>query len=388
MGKKKGVSGAKLISVSDGNAKMAAEEKERLKRYDRGPANRSKGVVKHRLKLSIKRSEKKISSATKKAAQAEILLPTEAGVLEAEGEMERTARFTQRQVAQAVDVQTQRKAYNMTLDRFGPYRACYSTNGRHLLLGGRKGHIAVLDWEEGRIKQELHVRETVRDVTFFRDHTMFAVAQHKNLYIYDANGVELHCLRDHRPEVNRLGFLRYHWLLATVGSSGHLRYLDVSTGANVSDLSTRLGACDCMRLNPWNAVVHLGHRNGTVTLWTPNMHEPVVKMLCHKGVRRARIPCKPRVGFRRRPARRPRSGVLVHPVPPPDPLCAKLLPIPPIHPLARAVLLTSDRPSTPSPSIGLGGTWPRLAATAPSKCGTSGRTARCTRTTRRGLRPI
>ena len=63
---------------------------------------------------------------------------------------------------------------------------------------------------------------------------------------------------------------RYHWLLATVGSSGHLRYLDVSTGTNVADIHTRLGDCDCMRLNPWNALVHLGHRNGTVTLWTPN----------------------------------------------------------------------------------------------------------------------
>mmetsp|Transcript_48184 Transcript_48184/g.96089 ORF Transcript_48184/g.96089 Transcript_48184/m.96089 type:complete len:534 (-) Transcript_48184:236-1837(-) len=276
-------SAAKLLSASEGTAKMSASEKERLKRYDRGPANKAKGVVKHRLKLGIKRSEKKIASAATKAAQAEVLLPTEAGVLEAEGEMERTARFTQRQVSQAVDQQTARKAYNMTLDRFGPYRACYTPNGKHLLLGGRKGHLAILDWEKCRITREIHVRETVRDVTFFRDHTMFAAAQHKNLYIYDGDGTELHCLRDHKPQVNRVGFLRYHWLLATVGSTGHLRYLDVSTGTNVADLHTRLGECDCMRLNPWNALVHLGHRNGTVTLWTPNMNEPVVKMLTHKG---------------------------------------------------------------------------------------------------------
>lgn len=123
----------------------------------------------------------------------------------------------------------------------------------------------------------------MRDVTFFRDQTMFAAAQHKNLYIYDGNGTELHCLRDHKPEVNRLAFLRYHWLLTTVGSSGHLRYLDVSQGTMVADHHTRLGDCDCMRVNPWNALVHLGHRNGVVSMWTPNMNEPVVKMLCHKG---------------------------------------------------------------------------------------------------------
>lgn len=52
---------------------------------------------------------------------------------------------------------------------------------------------------------------------------------------------------------------------------------------NVADLHTRLGACDCLRLNSWNGVVGLGHTSGTVSMWTPNMHEPVVKMLCHKG---------------------------------------------------------------------------------------------------------
>jgi len=279
-----------LLSVTVGNSKMSAAEKERLKRYERGPGNKSKGVIKHRLKLNIKRSEKKMSSAAKSAAQAEVLLPSEPGVLEAEGEMERTARFSQRQIAQSVDLQTQRKAFEMKLDRFGLYRASYTANGRHLLLGGHKGHLAIVDWNPSsdsssgpRITRELHVRETVRDLCFFRDHTMFAAAQHKNLYIYDGNGTELHCLRDHKPDVQRVGFLRYHWLLATVGSLGHLRYLDVSQGTNVADLHTRLGDCDCMRLNPWNALVHLGHRNGTVTMWTPNMSEACVKMLCHKG---------------------------------------------------------------------------------------------------------
>ena len=69
-----------------------------------------------RLKRTIKRGEKKISQATKRAAQAEVLLPTDAGVLEAEG-MERTDRFTQQQIANEVDMQTQRKAYDVTLDK-------------------------------------------------------------------------------------------------------------------------------------------------------------------------------------------------------------------------------------------------------------------------------
>ena len=160
-GKKRKRSDAKLMSVSAGSAKMSAPEKRRLERYSRGPGNKSKGVVKHRLKLGIKRSEKKIGDAAKRAAQAEVLLPTEAGGLEAEGEMERTARMSQREIAQAVDLQTQRKAYNMTLERYGPYRACYTSNGKHVLLGGHKGHLAVLDWQNARITSEIHVKETV-----------------------------------------------------------------------------------------------------------------------------------------------------------------------------------------------------------------------------------
>jgi U3 small nucleolar RNA-associated protein 7 len=38
-----------------------------------------------------------------------------------------------------------------------------------------------------------------------------------------------------------------------------------------------------MAQNPNNAIIHLGHSNGTVTLWSPNMTEPLVKMLCHRG---------------------------------------------------------------------------------------------------------
>lgn len=35
--------------------------------------------------------------------------------------------------------------------------------------------------------------------------------------------------------------------------------------------------------NVHNAVIHLGHHNGSVTLWTPNLPHPVVQQLSHVG---------------------------------------------------------------------------------------------------------
>ncbi|GAB0201631.1 WD repeat-containing protein 46 [Grus japonensis] len=69
--------------------------------------------------------------------------------------------------------------------------------------------------------------------------------------------------------------------------TGFLQYLDVSVGKEVAALCTRGGRLAVMTQNPTNAIVHLGHSNGTVTLWSPNVSEPLVRMLCHRGALRA-----------------------------------------------------------------------------------------------------
>lgn len=52
-------------------------------------------------------------------------------------------------------------------------------------------------------------------------------------------------------------------------------------------ICTKLGRLDVMTQNPYNAIIHLGHPNGTVSLWSPNQKEPLVKMLCHRGAVRS-----------------------------------------------------------------------------------------------------
>lgn len=51
-----------------------------------------------------------------------------------------------------------------------------------MLLGGRKGHLAMIDWNRNKLVAELHVRETVRDVSFLHNRSYFAVAQKKYVY--------------------------------------------------------------------------------------------------------------------------------------------------------------------------------------------------------------
>lgn len=69
---------------------------------------------------------------------------------------------------------------------------------------------------------------------------MYAVAQKKHLYIYDAAGIELHCLRDHL-EPKLLDFLSYHYLLVSASKLGFMQYLDISIGKSIAEIKTKRG---------------------------------------------------------------------------------------------------------------------------------------------------
>lgn len=114
-----------------------------------------------------------------------MLLTEESGYLEAEG-IEKTYNYRQDQLVKELDMNTASKVgiprskhtltlfllvfvvtqvFSLDLPDFGPYAIDYTRNGRHLLIGGRKGHLAAFDWQNGRLHFETHVKETLRDVT-------------------------------------------------------------------------------------------------------------------------------------------------------------------------------------------------------------------------------
>jgi U3 small nucleolar RNA-associated protein 7 len=250
--------------------------------YGRGRKIPTKGIKDKKLRSNLKSLEKKYKTAALRAKDAEILLENSGGFLEPENELERTYKVRQDEIKQDVSIDTAKKGFELKLDTLGPYVCDYTRNGRELLLAGRKGHVATMDWREGKLGCELQLAETVRDARWLHNNQLFAVAQKKYVYIYDRAGVELHCLKKH-IEVTNMEFLPYHFLLATVGNAGYLKYQDISTGHMVIEMPTRLGTPASLTQNPYNAILHIGHQNGTVTLWSPNSTTPLVKLLAHRG---------------------------------------------------------------------------------------------------------
>lgn len=209
----------------------------------------------------------------------DLLKTEEAGYLEAEG-AERTQELSQDEIVQNVPLQSAKKRFELKLEQGGRYSCSYSRDGRNLLLAGRRGHVAALEWERGKLLCELELDEVVRAAVWMQSDNFFAVAQQRHVFVYDVNGAEVHRL-PHHTEIDHLDYLPYHFLLCSIGAQGMLRYQDVTHGQMVAELQTRMGRCRSMRHNPSNGVMHVGHSGGLMTLWSPAVSGPLATMQCH-----------------------------------------------------------------------------------------------------------
>lgn len=211
---------ARVTLTAKDQESQLRRRKEAQRDYGRGRKIPVKSIKDKKLRGNLKKLESKYKDATLKAKDAEILLEHTGGLLEPETDLEKTYKVLQNEIKESVSIETAKKGFELKLDALGPYVCDYTRNGRELLLAGRKGHVATMDWRDGRLGCELQLGETIRDAKWLQFNQAFAVAQKKYVYIYDRAGVEIHCLKKH-IEVTNMEFLPHHYLLATVVSTAN-----------------------------------------------------------------------------------------------------------------------------------------------------------------------
>lgn len=186
--------------------------------------------------------------------------------------------MSQRDISRATDITNAAKHFELKLD-YGPYRFKYYKNGRYLLMGGQRGHVAAMDWLTKDLVCEFNVRETVHAVQWLHLPDMFAVAQKEWVHIYDKDGIEVNVIKTmHRA--TQLEFLDYYFLLASASDKAFISWKDISIGKDIANFPMKNKATR-MTNNPHNGMLLCSHSNGTVSMWTPNYNKPAVSMLCH-----------------------------------------------------------------------------------------------------------
>ena len=213
-------------------------------------------------------------------SQSKILQVQDNGGLVPE-EGEKTARISQKKLKELVPTYNSSLMFELSLS-FGGYHVDYTRNGSFLLLGGQQGHVSLIKWRNGQLMTEFHTKELIRDVKFLQNELLFAVAQRKAIHIYDSQGLEIHYLRTH-SEPQRLEYLPYHFLLVSANNHGFLKYLDITTGLPVAEHRFHFENVNDMKQNPWNSVIGVADARGLVTMWTPNINKPVLKLVSHNG---------------------------------------------------------------------------------------------------------
>eukprot|EP00672_Neobodo_designis_P017623 CAMPEP_0174835126 /NCGR_PEP_ID=MMETSP1114-20130205/5247_1 /TAXON_ID=312471 /ORGANISM="Neobodo designis, Strain CCAP 1951/1" /LENGTH=616 /DNA_ID=CAMNT_0016069071 /DNA_START=40 /DNA_END=1890 /DNA_ORIENTATION=- len=194
-------------------------------------------------------------------------------------------RVAQSDILEAVDEQTRRKKFDITLDKLGPYRCTFSSNGADVALCGLRGHLATFRWSNFELAGEIQLKDRCSAVKYVVDNSMLAVAQKRFVYMYTKAGVEMHLLQG-MANCDQLEYLPQHMLLCAASSQfSVVHWMDVSTGKTVASKGpgTVKDPTACMARNPSNGILATGDLRGVVKMWSPTVEDPVVQLKAHKG---------------------------------------------------------------------------------------------------------
>lgn len=208
-----------------------------------------------------------------------LLSRTKKGGIDASKVNKPTVSIKQKDIARSVDIANASKYFELELPELGPYRCKYFKNGRYLLLGGNKGHVAAFDWVTKDLLCEFNVRQTVHAIQWLHIPNMFAVAQKDWVHIYDRDGIELNVIKTMYRSTH-LDFLEHYFILASASDKGYISWKDVSIGKDIASFPTKTKV-NHLTHNPHNGVLLCSHPNGTISMWSPNSNRPLASMLCH-----------------------------------------------------------------------------------------------------------
>lgn len=56
-----------------------------------------------------------------------------------------------------VEVGAARKVFDLSMTELGPYTLDFTRSGRYMAIAGRAGHLALMEWQKGRLISEVQV---------------------------------------------------------------------------------------------------------------------------------------------------------------------------------------------------------------------------------------
>ena len=212
---------------SAGRNDLSTQRLQNLKQDDAKPNNdkltphQQRAITKRKSKPNMglqrqmhRRETKRLENAIAASDAQDILHAHTPGMVEPETDMEKTVQLSQVALKHShLEEMNARNIYDLDMPDHAPYLLNYDRSGKWAIMAGKKrGHVSIVDQHSMALKTEFYVNETVRDACFLHNGSMVAVAQEKNVYVYDDEGVEIHRMDQHR-RVLGMEFLPYHWLL-------------------------------------------------------------------------------------------------------------------------------------------------------------------------------